>query len=450
MKKKINKATPLKGKYLVKNPLLYTFLKSVDFFSLKNFKILKILKLEFFKSKITLKNEKIELEKLLKKPKKILLSNIAHLGDVLISLKAATILKEKYPKAKIGFVCSSVSRQIIEKFSLIDKIFVVDHWKINREEISNFKKIRKYLGSRKKIITEIKKEKYDVAIDLHYNFPNSIYLFYKSKIPIRIGYSSAGFENYLTHSQIWENRNQHVFSYHLDLLKFLNVDSNNKDLNIEPKLVKISNDIFTKEFVNRYKDQNQKSLEKFDLPNHYIIFHIGAGSLKKMWDINKWQELTKKLLEMGKKIVFTGKGKYESSLISEIIKSQNYSKEKQIFFKFEQEERNNYYQKKLFNLSDKLNFSELSHIVKNAKLVICVDSFILHLSTALDKPTIVIYSGINNATHWTEKKQNIIPIVKKMDCNPCYMKNGCKSMICLNTIKIDDILAKIKRFECKS
>nr|NGX30650.1 hypothetical protein [Candidatus Anoxychlamydiales bacterium] len=266
MKNQINKSSPLKGKYLVKNPLLYAFLKSVDFFSFIYFKILKILKFDFFKSKITLKNEKIKLENFIKNPKKILLSNIAHLGDVLISLKAAIILKEKYPKAKIGFVCSSVSKQIIEKFSLIDKIFVVDHWKINREEISNFKKIRKYLGSRKKVIHDIKKEKYELAIDLHYHFPNSIYLFYKTKIPIRIGYSSAGFENFLSHSLIWENKNQHVFSYHLDLLKFLNVDSNNEDFNIEPKLVKISNDIFTKEFVNRYKDQNQKSLENFNLP----------------------------------------------------------------------------------------------------------------------------------------------------------------------------------------
>ena len=434
MRKENSLRTPLKGKYLVKNPLLYTFLKSVDIFSFVYFKIIKILELKFFKSKKNLKNEKIELENLIKNPKKILLSNIAHLGDVLISLKTVSFLKEKYPKAKIGFVCSSVSKDIIEKFSLIDKIFVVDHFKINRENISKLKKIRKYFVSRKKAIFDIKKEKYELAIDLHYHFPNSIYLFYKAKVPIRIGYSSAGFENYLTHPLIWENKNQHIFSYQLDLLKFLNLDSNNENINIEPKLLKISSGIFTKEFVDRYKDQNQKRLENFHLPKNYIIFHIGAGSEKKMWDINKWKKLTAELLKKGKNIIFTGKGEGETALISEIINDQNFSNSKN----------------KLFDLSDKLNFSELSYIVKNAKLLVCVDSFLLHLGASLDKPTIVIYSGINNANHWVEKKQNIIPIEKKMDCNPCYMKNGCKSMSCLNTIKIDDILSKMESFECKS
>ncbi len=428
------KKKPLKGKYLVKNPLLYIFLKSVDIFSFVYFKIMKILKFDFFKSKKNLKNEKIELENLIKNPKKILLSNIAHLGDVLISLKTVSFLKEKYPKAKIGFVCSSVSKEIIEKFSLIDKIFVVDHFKINRKNISKLKKIRKYFGSRRESIEDIKKEKYDLAIDLHYHFPNSINLFYKAKIPIRIGYSSAGFENYLTHRKIWENKNQHVFLYQLDLLKFLNVDSNNENINIEPKLVKIPSGIFTKEFVDRYEDQNQKRLERFNLPASYIIFHIGAGSEKKMWDINKWKKLTAELLKKGKNIVFTGKGQNEKDLISKIINAQYFSNSKN----------------KLFDLSDKLNFSELSSIVKNAKLVVCVDSFLLHLGVSLDKPIIVIYSGINNANHWVEKKQNVIPIVKKMDCNPCYMKNGCKSMSCLNTIKIDDILSKMESFECKS
>lgn len=449
MKNQINKNSPLRGKYLVKNPLLYAFLKSVDFFSFLYFKVLKIQISKFLKSKITLKNEKIDRQKLLKKPKKILLSNIAHLGDVLISLKAAIAIKNKYPKVSIGFVCSNASKEIVEKFSLIDKIFVEDHWKINRENISKFKKFRKYFISRKRAISEIKKEKYDIAIDLHYHFPNSIYLFYSSKIPIRIGYVSAGFENFLTHSLIWENKNQHVSSYHLDLLKFLNVDlgldldldidsrdSKSVDSKIGSKFVKISNNIFTKEFVSRYQDHNLKNLEYYNLPNDYIILHIGAGSEKKMLDINKWIELTKKLLKKDENIVFTGKGKNEHNLIDQIIKSQKLE--------------NKVDQKSLFNLSDKLDFSNLSYIVKNAKFIISVDSFVLHLATILDKPTIVIYSGINNFNHWVEKKQNVFPIVQNMDCNPCYMKNGCKSMACLNTIKIDDILAKMESFECKS
>ncbi|NGX64103.1 MAG: Lipopolysaccharide core heptosyltransferase RfaQ [Candidatus Anoxychlamydiales bacterium] len=412
---------PLRGKYLVKNFWLYCFLKVVDLFSFIYFSFLKFLTPRSMRERKLKKNEN-----LLKRPKKILLSNIAHLGDTIIATWILPILKQIFPNASIGFICSSSSKEILENNSYIDKIYFVDHWKLNRSKKHLFQKFLKYFRSRKQAIKDIKKEKFDIAIDLYYSFPNSIHFFYKSKIPVRIGYSSAGFENFLTCKNIWANKNQHVISYHLDLLKFLKID---------PKVFQnasITPYIYLPSSAKKITINNSKT-ENFDLNEGYIVCHIGAGSRKKMWNLSKWKDLTAKLLNDDHKIVFTGKGDFENTFINEVIETQDSLKKANCI-----------------NLCDKINYLKILKILKNARVVICVDSFILHLATALDVLTIVIYCGINNFHHWVFKKSNVIPIVKKLCCSPCYMKNGCETMACLNNIEIDEVLKKMEMFSWKS
>lgn len=377
----MNNASPLKGKYLIKNIYLLSFVKIIDsctFF------------LTYFHRKKKINN-----------PNKILISNIAHLGDLLLSTSVLTLIKKKFPNCKIGFICSSASKELIENHPLIDKIFTLDHWKLNRSKSSFFKKFTKYLKTRSKALKEIKNEKYDIAIDLYFYFPNSIYLFWKANIPIRIGYTSAGFGNFLTHKIDWQNQNKHITLYHVDLLKFLKVDLIEK----EKKYLDLDLSLFLSKNI------------KIDLPNNYIIFHIGAGDNKKKWELNKWKTLSDWFLKKGKTIIFTGRGDEEENEIQEIIKDKQ----------------------NCISLCNKLSLVETMYVIRNSKLVICVDSLILHISTALNKPTITIYCGINNHHHWVMKKDNVFPIIKSLECTPCFNKNGCDSMDCLNKIDVNEI-----------
>ncbi|NGX29116.1 MAG: Lipopolysaccharide core heptosyltransferase RfaQ, partial [Candidatus Anoxychlamydiales bacterium] len=371
------KTKPLKHKYHVKNIFLLTFLKTVDFVSWIYFKIFK--------------NKKKFDQNLLKNPKKILLSNIAHLGDVVISTSVLSLLKKKYPNVKIGFICSSSSKQILENNPNIDQIYIVDHWYLNRSKISFLKKLISYYKTRKIAQEQIKKDNYDIAIDLYYFFPNSIYLINSTSIPIRIGYSSGGFKNFLTHTKPWVEQNKHVSFYLLDLLKTLSIS--------------ISSYPIVKFELPSCKKENESEPKLPDiiknLPDDFFLFHIGAGSDEKMWTLSKWRELTQKIDKDKKmKIIFTGKGTRESNLINEITQNQS----------------------NLYNFSDKLDLSSLIEVIKKAKLVVCVDSVVLHLATALNVPTIVLCSNTNNHHHWVMKRENIIPITKNLSPNLNYKK----------------------------
>jgi len=378
----MKKNTPLLGKYLIKSINLFLFLKIINFISFFLF---------FFKKK----------EKVCINPKKILLSNIAHLGDVLIATSVLPVIKNKFPNVKIGFVCSPNAKDLIRNNKFINKVYLVDHWKLNRNNMSIIKKIIKYIISRSKAIKQIRKEKYDIAIDLYCYFPNTIYLFWKAKIPIRVGYTSAGFENFLTNRLDWTNQNKHISLYHFDLIKFLDIKEEDKSF------LKMNLPLFSKK-------------NKIELSENFIIFHIGAGEEKKKWNINKWKTLTKVLVNKGKNIVFTGKGQKENNQITKIINGKP----------------------NCINLCDKLKLQDLIEVINKAKFVICLDSLVLHISAVLNKNTIVIFCGINNQYHWILKKPNLHIISKKQKCSPCF--KGCKFINCINEIEVEDVLNNIE------
>ena len=196
---------PLKGKYLVQNPLANAFLRCVDFL------------LSSFPRK---RNTPIP-----QMPKSILVSNLAHMGDVLIMTSFLAVLKRLIPDVKIGVVVGSWSLPLVKNHPCIDRIHIVDHWKLNRSSAPKWKKIVHYFKTKKTAVHEIRNEKYPIAIDSYSFFPNSIPLLWQAGIPVRIGYISGGFGPLLTHPIPWKRLNQHLIHYYKPFLDLLHLES---------------------------------------------------------------------------------------------------------------------------------------------------------------------------------------------------------------------------------
>ncbi len=345
MSKKDFPRSPLRGKYLVQNPFANFLLRSVDFF----------LSVFFKQKKIDLSNYQ---------PKRILLSNIAHLGDVVIATSILPVIKKNFTDCKIGFLIGSWSKEILDKHPMVDYLHFVDHWKLNRSNLSLLKKVVRYYQTKRKAISEIKEKKYDVAIDLYYFFPNSIPIFWQTNIPYRIGYISGGFGPLLSHSLEWRNLDQYVGRFHLDLLKFLSIE---KDKNIKPSMDLISLKVSLKNiFFNKLLGQR------------YFVFHLGTGDPVKEWSLEEWKSLAKKVIEDGYSIVFTGKGKREKKNIDYVMNGLD----------------------KCCNLCDKLNVVELIKVIKESQHVICCDSVVSHIASSFNLNTTVIFYKGHNEKQW--------------------------------------------------
>ena len=81
--------------------------------------------------------------------KKILIIRLSAIGDTIHTLPMVSALKKQYPTCEIGWVVESKAKLFIENNPLIDKCFIID------------KKQKNFF----KIIRQIRKEKYDIALD---------------------------------------------------------------------------------------------------------------------------------------------------------------------------------------------------------------------------------------------------------------------------------------------
>lgn len=297
-------------RYLAKNPLLLTYLKTCDLLLPKS------------------------PQKRLTTPKKLLLSNIAHMGDVVVASSILVPLKSKYPNLEIGFLLGSWSKNVLEGNPLISKLYIFDHWKLNRSSETPFQKAIKHFKTSQRAIQEIREEGYDTAVELYSYFPNAIPLLARSSIPCRVGYTSGGFGSLLTDPIAWHDHPQSMARYHADLFKI-------KQL-YPPSLI----------------------AEPLALPNYYAVLHIGTGDRNREQPFSFWKRILECFAQKNYPVFLTGKGSREKKEILKLISLCKYG----------------------VNLCDQLSWKQLVFLIQNAKLLVSLETVVSHIASGFMTP----------------------------------------------------------------
>lgn len=215
-------------------------------------------------------------------PKRILLSQSAHHGDVVLATSLIAPLRRA--GFEVGALVGSWAREVIAPY--VSWTHTVDHWKLDRARKGC------YYATKRRALKEIKQVGYDVAIDLRFHFPNLAPLLWQANIPWRIGFSSAGFSPLLTHPIPWNCRNSSALEAYRHLLTSLNLQG------------PLSPSLQPTEVSKR---------------GHHIL-HLGSGDSRKEWPVSDWKALAHAL---DSPVHFTGKGKREASLIASLGIGEN-------------------------------------------------------------------------------------------------------------------------------
>jgi ADP-heptose:LPS heptosyltransferase len=337
-------------------------------------------------------------------PASLLISNLAHIGDAVITTSILKVLKEASPEMKIGVLCGSWNKAVFEDHPCVDWVHTVDHWKLNRAQLSLWKKYQLYRTSYLTALDQIRQTNYDAAIDLYPYFPNSIHLLWNAKIPVRIGYRSGGFGPLLTHS--------------LPTLK-MKMSAAENSFHLIKKFLPLHFPQFSgRPFLAA--DQQRTSLfpEK-----SYIVFHMGTGHALKEWPEEKWRELTQALTSRGETLIFTGRGKKETERVQRVMHG------------FEH----------VHDLSDRLGWQDFVLTIAKTRFLVSVDSVSVHIASAFEIPTVVLFSGINPIELWKPSNPNCQVLMRPLPCAPCLSRKGCPSMGCIRDISVQEVLQAIER-----
>src|SRR3569833_3617271 len=123
--------THLRGGYLLRNPLLLTYLSTTD-------AILRASLRHYAKGRALRHTEKrsdkgaTAAEPKHSQSRRVLLAIGGHLGDAIIAVRAIQLLHASFPNIEIGVVAPSWSKVALENEPAIRWFHTVDHWRVNR------------------------------------------------------------------------------------------------------------------------------------------------------------------------------------------------------------------------------------------------------------------------------------------------------------------------------
>jgi len=341
--------------------------------------------------------------------RKILVSRIDHLGDVLLATCALPHLKRAYPDAKIDFLIGEWAKDLLVNNPYVNETITYNSFLHNRSG-SLWHRIRSDAISFLNAFKKIRKERYDLSIDLRAYFINSIPLLYLSGVEYIVGYGTGGF-GFLLDKEVLYRTGIHEVLHIADLIKSIGVDV--KDEEIRP-LYKIS-------ILGEERAKSLLKSEHIQSGESFILIHPGTSDKKKEWNIQGWKTIINDLKQSGVKIVLCG-GSNDIHIVKAILSEGS--------------------QNGIVNITSPLPLEVFAGVVKRASLVIGLDSFPCHLAAALGTPTVVLWSGINDPAQWRPYGNNVKIVRKDPSCAPCYRSKGCEQMTCMD-ISPEEVLERV-------
>jgi ADP-heptose:LPS heptosyltransferase len=345
----------------------------------------------------------------LAQPKRIVVANWAHLGDVLTSLSTLRFIRESFPDCKLDLVVGRGSQVAVEGSNLFDRLHTVDHFLLNRSKKSRADKFKIYREDRERFLAKAATEKYEIGIDLYPYFPPASPLFWKAGIPTRCGFTSGGFGSLLSHPVRWSFENKPIGQYGCNLISALWPDLGAGIGHLAPY----------------YPEEQRRKLPGHLAPPdpNYVIMHIGSGAPSREWPEHNWYEVIKRWPREAPLLVFCGTGPAEEARARRIA---GHCAEGRSFLFVNQ------------------SWRDYAALLAAAAGIVCLESSASHLAAALSIPTVAIYTGTNDRRLWGPDNPDAIVLVSPTACAPCH-RYGCDSMACIRGVTPDDVMEAIER-----
>ena len=336
------------------------------------------------------------------KSKNFLIVRTDRLGDVILSLPMAEIIKKQHKDYRITFLVRDYTKDLLLNHPFIDEVITLDEKNNKIKLSSNIKKIAKC--------------KFGYAIVVNPSFKIALIIFL-SGIKVRIG---SGFRLYsiLFNRRVYVHRKyagMHELEFNVDLLRQIGIVEkiNKRNVNFSLQV-----DLESQEWIDRLLVQ-----KKIDKTKPIIIIHPGSGGSAIDLPIIKFKELINNILLLDKfNIILTGTND-EKILCDEINISD-----------------------KVINLAGLLSLKQLTALINRCSIFIANSTGPLHIAAALNKYVIGFYPKIIvcSAKRWGPYTTKSFVFEPTIDCNNCTRKQ-CEKNNCMNFISVEKIIEKIQQ-----
>ena len=297
---------------------------------------------------------------------RILIIQTAFIGDVILATPVIEKLNEFYPNSEIDFLLRKGNEELLENNPYVSSILI---WNKRKNKLINLLKI----------IRHIRGKKYDYIINLQ-RFFSTGFLTIFSKGKIKIGFDKNPF-SFLFSKKIKHIIKKGIHEIHRNICLIEELTDNTI---INPKIYP--------------SDDDFESVAKYKLQPYICIAPISVW-FTKQFPSDKWIELINNL-DNELKVYLIG-GKDDISACEKIIKDcENVN---------------------IVSLCGKLNLLQSAALMKNAKMNYTNDSAPLHIASAIDARTTVIFCSTIPEFGFgpLSNKARIVQTKEILECRPC-------------------------------
>jgi lipopolysaccharide heptosyltransferase II len=321
-----------------------------------------------------------------KEPRVILLVQLDHLGDAVISSVMLPALRARYPQASIEVLSGGWNRELFEAMPEVDRVYV--------SRVNRFARGKRWTGVLAVLSTlwwgwRLRRRGVDLAIDVRGEFPLALML-WLSGARRRLGWACGGGGFLLTDSPRYVPGRPEVQS-RLALLATLGIrpveDPQPAFAPTEPER---SLALQWWSYLN----------EKWPTPGPKIVIHLGAGTAAKRWPSRYWQDLIGWLvLRLQAQVVLVGTAA-ERIIAHEILGVEPCER--------------------VSDWTGRLSLTELAAVLEQADLMVGADSGPAHLAAAVGTPVVTLFSGTNRAGQWRPRARQVKVLWHRVPCSPCH------------------------------
>ncbi len=329
--------------------------------------------------------------------KRIIISRTDNLGDVILTLPMAGILKQEIPGCHILFLGKKYTKPLIDACEYVDEF-------LDWDDLSSIQHPASSISS----FTALKA---DIIVHV---FPRKEIqkLAKTAKIPLRIGTSHRWYSwlycNKLVHYSR-KKSNLHEAQLNLKLLEPLGIRENFT-------LQEIAS------FYGLTKLPNSPVHQLTSSPTHQfnLILHPKSKGSAREWGLNNFSRLINLLPEEKFRIFITGT-KEEGALMKDFLYQ---------------------YRNRVTDMTGKLSLAELLSFINSCDGLVAASTGPLHIAAALGKRAIGIYAPMRPIfpERWSPLGENATYLVLDKKCNACKKSGNCE---CIRAIKPEQVVEKL-------
>lgn len=361
-------------------------------------------------------------------PRRILVVQLDHLGDAILTSPLIERLRAAYPNAILDVLASPSNHEVFDADPNLDHVRIAEKsWFERRQGQAAMLSAVWRLGRL------LRGKGYELGIDVRGDILTVLVLALAG-IPRRAGWAMGGGGFLLTDVAAWV-RGRHEVDSRMALLDTLNVPDDmpaRVSIHVSDRdRVEVARALQTvwpleestrvllkapmKRFASRAVDLQTKPMpRRFLTPANVdpddlhagrfgdecplLVVHAGAGTAAKRWPVAHWNTLLSKFSAEGWRIVLAG-GADDVGLVSKLRDID-----------------------RLTDLSGKLSVTQTAALLERADLFIGADSGPSHLAACAGIPSVVLFSGTNLVAQWRPRSRRTLVLRNKVSCRPCHQK----------------------------